>query len=216
MIFDSRIDRRRFLTHVGGLATVATGLGSKLRGKELQASRIVPGKIPDYVPGKLEMKWADEAMVRQAAELHPFDLQHRMLLASNAQTTCVDPNLGYIGYSQISLQTQPAEMRHIVGDFVDDMGRHTDSLHLTPSATGSCHNVEVVRRIAQNAMDVVDGGLAWNPPVEPFVSWWTNNPKGRPRNRWAHLPEVTRLIWGWLPTTAPPVIRGPWKLRVLW
>src|ERR1700722_19080986 len=105
MLFDGLIDRRSFLTRAGGIAVAAGGCQSRLVANELRASRIMPGRVPEYVPGNLDMKWADEAMIRRAAELHPFDLQGRMILAVNARTTCVDPNLGYIGYSLIYLET---------------------------------------------------------------------------------------------------------------
>jgi len=143
-------------------------------------ARIIPGKLPEFVPGKLSMKWADEAMIQRAAELHPFDLQGRMDLAINARTTCVDPNLSYISYSQVHFDTDPPHMLHTVGDFVDDMGRHTDSLWLNRSATNDQTNKEVVYRIAQNAMAVVDQGMAWDPPKPPFA-WGTEKewPKER-------------------------------------
>src|ERR1700683_1753712 len=99
MSFDNPMDRRCFLAHAGRLASFAAGWANNLRAHDRRASRILPGKVPDDVPGKLEMKWADEAMIREAAELHPFNLQVRMKLAANAQTTCVDPNRGYISYS---------------------------------------------------------------------------------------------------------------------
>src|ERR1700682_2923816 len=183
-----RMERRAFLKGAG-LAMMAAGSGVYGLGQETLASRSVPGKIPDSVPGKLPMKWGDEAMIREAAGLHPFDLQGRMKLAVNARTTCVDPNLGYISYSQVHLETDPPYMMHTVGDFVDDMGRHTDSLWLNRSATNDHTNDEVVNRIAQNTMDVVAEGLAWNPPQPPFV--WGEK-KDWPKERWVHLPETTR------------------------
>src|SRR5258708_39697659 len=153
----SRMERRAFLKQAG-LAMMAAGSGLYGLGGKAQTARIVPGKVPDSVRGSLPMKWADEAMIREAAELHPFDLQGRMKLAVNARTTCVDPNLGYISYSQIHFDTDPPHMVHTVGDFVDDMGRHTDSLWLNRCATDDHINDEVVRRIAQNTMDVVAEG----------------------------------------------------------
>jgi Beta-L-arabinofuranosidase, GH127 len=186
------MERREFLKRTG-LVMIAAGSGLYGLGEETRAARIVPGKVPDSVRGKLPMKWADEAMLREAAELHPFDLQGRMKLAVNARTTCVDPDLGYISYSQIHFDTDPPHMVHTVGDFVDDMGRHTDSLWLNRSATGDYNNDEVVRRIAQNSMDVVEDGLPWNPPQMPFV-WGAK--KEWPKERWVHLPEATRVILG--------------------
>ena len=193
MKFYSSMGRRDFLQTGIGLAVAAAASGCRAQKEELRASKIVPGKIPEYVPGKLPMKWADEAMIREAAELHPFDLQRRMKMAVNATTTCVDPNLGYISYSQIHFETRPPHMLHTVGDFVDDMGRHTDSLWLSRSATNDHRNDEIVHKIAQNAMDVVDQGMAWDPPEPPFV-WGTE--KEWPRQRWTHLPEATRVILG--------------------
>jgi len=194
MIFDGLMQRRSFLQRVGGFATVAAGCEGSLCGRQLRAARIVPGRVPDPIPGNLEMNWADEAMIQHAAELHPFDLQARMNLAVNARTTCVDPNLGYIGYSLIYLETRPPYMRHQIGDFADDTGRHTDSLWLNRSATDDHNNDEVVHRLAQNAMDMVDQGIAWNPPEPPFS--WTRDPKERMNYRFAHLPEVSRVILG--------------------
>src|SRR5439155_21564334 len=46
---------------------------------------------------------------------------------------------------------------------------------------------------AQNAMAVVDQGMAWDPPKPPFV-WGTE--KEWPKERWTHLPEATRVILG--------------------
>src|SRR5258708_35696771 len=107
MDFDLCIARRHFLKQTAaGLSALAARSGACAQTRELQTSRIIPGKIPETVPGKLLMKWADEAMIRQAAELHPFDLQGRMNMAVNARTTCVDPNLGYIGYSEIHFETR--------------------------------------------------------------------------------------------------------------
>ena len=121
-------------------------------------------------------------MIREAADLHPFDLQGRMKLAVNARTTCVDPNLGYISYSQIHFDTDPPHMVHTVGDFVDDMGRHTDSLWLNRSATDDHINDEVVRRLVQNTMDDVAEGLPWDPPQMPFV--WGEKKEDWPKERW--------------------------------
>src|SRR6266850_508579 len=104
-----RMERRDFLKRTS-LALVAAGSGLYGRGEETRTARLVPGKVPDSVRGKLPMKWADEAMIRKAAELHPFDLQRRMELAVNARTTCVDPNLGYISYSQVHFDTDPPHM----------------------------------------------------------------------------------------------------------
>jgi hypothetical protein len=194
MRFTTRLCRRDFLKGAAlSLPVSALGKRSVARNTEVRASRIVPGKIPEFVPGKLSMKWADEAMIRRAAELHPFDLQSRMDISINARTTCVDPDLGYISYSQIHFDTEPPHMVHTVGDFVDDTGRHTDSLWLNRSATNHRTNDEVVHRIAQNAMDVVDQGMGWDPPKPPFV-WGTG--KELPRERWTHLPEATRIILG--------------------
>jgi hypothetical protein len=173
---------------------MAAGRTRYARGEELEAAKIIPGRIPDFVPGKLPMKWADEAMIKNAAQLHPFDLQGRMNIAVNARTACVDPNLGYITYSYISFHTKPAYMLHTVGDFVNCMGRHTDSLWLNRSATNDRTNNEIVHRLAQNAMNVVDQGVAWNPPKNPFL--WSGEREDRLRGRWAHMPEVTRIILG--------------------
>ena len=178
MPFKTRMERRDFLQAGIGLAVAASGC--RARKEELRASKVVPGKIPEYVPGKLDMRWADAAMIQKAAELHPLDLQGRMDQAVNAMTSCVDPDLAYLSYSQIFFETQPPYMRHAVGDFVDDMGRHTDSLWLNRSATNDHRNDEIVHKIAQNAMDVVDQGMAWDPPEPPFV-WGTD--KERPRQR---------------------------------
>lgn len=186
--------RRRFLKQTA-LGALAAGLapGHVFVQGPSGGPRIRGGTMPERTQGTLPMKWADAGTIQRARELHPFDLQGRMVLASNARTTCVDPNLGYIAFSQIHFQTRPAHMLHTVGDFVDMMGRNTDSLWLSHSATGSHHNDEIVRRITQNAMDVVDQGMAWNPPVWPFV-WGPRNTW--PKERWAHLPEVTNVILG--------------------
>jgi hypothetical protein len=188
--------RRDFIRQTAiGLTAIATnGKGLCWAEKKPSAPHIIPGNVPDYSPGTLPLRWADEAMISKAANLHPFDLQGRMQLAVNARTSCVDPNLGYIGFSQMFFQTRPAHMIHLVGDFVDDMGRHTDSLWLNRSATDDRNNDEIVHRIAQNAMDSVDHGIAWNPPQKPFL-WW-GVPDERIKGRWAHLPEGTRVTLG--------------------
>src|SRR5712664_4019180 len=104
------VGRRDFLRQAGlGLAVAAAG-NRLARARELRASRIVAGKIPDVVPGKLPLEWADAAMIREAAGLHPFDLQGRMKMAVNELSTCVDPNLGYIAYCTVFWDTRPAHM----------------------------------------------------------------------------------------------------------
>jgi hypothetical protein len=196
-LFQSPMGRREFLQQTGiGLATTMAAGRSYAGTETWRASRIIPGQVPRYVPGNLPMKWADEKLVREAVNLHPFDLQGRMKLAANAQTTCVDRDRGYISYSVVNFQSRPPHMHHVIGDFVDDMGRHTDSLWLNRSATSTRLNDEIVHKIAQNAMDDVAEGIAWDPAEKPFINWWTTDPKDRPRGRWAHLPENTRVILG--------------------
>jgi len=188
------IDRRDFLKRSGlGLAMVVAGDSSYARREEQRAARIVPGKIPERVPGKLPMKWADEAMIRQAAELHPFDLQRRMNIAVNARTTCVDPDLGYLSYAEIHFDNRPPLMLHTVGDLVDDTGRHTDSLWLNRSATNDHTNDDVVHKITENAMDVVDQGLAWNPQSAPYA---VAGHEQEQIGRWTDLPETSRMFLG--------------------
>jgi hypothetical protein len=187
--------RRDFLKQVSaGLAVVAAS-SKYSRSTQLRASGIVPGKVPAVVRGNLQMRWADDETIRNVTELHPFDLQGRMSIAINARTTCLDPNLGYIAYSVIYFDTWAPHMVHTVGDFVDDMGRHTDSLWLNRNATNDQTNDCIVHRIAQNAMNDVDEGVAWNPPQYPFL-WGGTTEKDRPKGRWAHLPENTRVILG--------------------
>lgn len=181
------VGRRDFLKHTGiGLAAALAGGGCATH-RRAQASRIMAGKIPDVVPGTLPLTWADAAMIRNAAALHPFDLQGRMNVAVNALSTCVDPNLGYLAYCTVMWDTQPAHMFHGVGDFADDLARPTDSLWMIRTATNNRSNDEVVQRIAHNMMDAVDQGIAWNPPEPPY---------GKGGGRWAHLPEVTRTVFG--------------------
>jgi hypothetical protein len=178
----------------GMAATAARGVVPSAA--EKKASRIIPGKVPEYFTGKLEMKWADAPMIREAASLHPFDLQARMKMAINAMTTCCDPNHGYITYAQVLFDTNPPHMSHHVGDFIDDMGRHTDSLWMIRSATNDKNNDQVVHQFVRNAMDVVDEGVAWNPPEPPFIRWWDKDPGDAPRGRWSHFPEATRVLLG--------------------
>jgi hypothetical protein len=188
--------RREFIKRATiGVTALATNWRDLCQAQgKASTRRILPGEVPAYTRGTLPLQWADEALIRKAANLHPFDLQGRMQLAVNARTSCVDPDLGYIGFSQLSFQTHPPHMIHLVGDFVDDMGRHTDSLWLNRSATDDRTNDEIVHKMAQNAMDVVDEGIAWNPPSKPFL-WW-GVPDEQITGRWAHLPEGTRVTLG--------------------
>lgn len=196
-LIDSSLGRRAFLKHAGMGLAATVAAGRCFAGTDhWRAAKIIPGQIPKYVPGNLPMKWADDAVIREAMNLHPFDLQRRMNMTVNAQTTCVDPNRGYISYSPVDFQSMPPHMYHAIGDFVDDMGRHTDSLHLNRSATNTHLNAEIVHKIAENAMDDVQDGIAWVPAERPFINWWTNDAKDAPKQRWAHLPEVTRVILG--------------------
>jgi hypothetical protein len=195
--WSDRIGRRDFLKQTGlGLAMVVAGSGSYARGEEQQAAKIVPGKIPAFVPGKLRMKWADDAIIREADKLHPFDLQGRMKMAVNAMTTCADPDLGYIGYPAIMFNTQLPCMFTELSGFVDLMGRHTDSLWMIRSATDNHCNDEIVLKITQNSMDVVDRGIAWNTAEYPAVEWWPPSWGHRPTDRWADPPEESRVILG--------------------
>ena len=191
---NSRMGRREFLWQTGlGLGWCATGCAGLQGLGRPRAARILPGKVPEKIRGRLKLQWPDEALVHRAAAMHPFDLQGRMELAASAMTCCTDPDWGYIGYSQVHFDTRPPHMLHVVGDFVDDMGRHTDALWMIRSALGRLPNEQVVRQMARNAMDVVDDGMAWDPHEAPF-SWWGG--EDRPRDRWTHLPEATRVILG--------------------
>jgi hypothetical protein len=185
--------RRDFIkgTAMGLGLAAASPKGFTSGKKQPRDARMVAAQVPHRGPGNLTMKWADEKLIRTAASIHPFDLQSRMSLAVNARTTCVDSDLGYLPYSLIVFQTIPAYMQHRVGDFADDNGRHTDSLWLNRSANDDRQNMEVMLKIARNAMDIVDDGLPWNPPQPPFL--WPSYEKS---GRYCHLPESTRVILG--------------------
>ena len=172
--------RRDFLKQAGlGLTILATGCTTQGPWRTTRQAPLIPGIIPPTLEGRLPLQWADAQMIRQAAALHPFDLQRRMDLTVNAMTGCIDPNRGYISYALIVFQTRPPYMQHRVGDFADDLGRHTDSLWLIRSATGTRLNDEVVRRMAHNAMDIVEEGIAWNPPQDPYLWPSYENHTGR-------------------------------------
>jgi hypothetical protein len=196
MWFDSGMRRRDFLKRAGFSLSALAMSGSRFAwGEQPRAAKIVPGKLPDFVLGKLSMQWADSEMIREAASVHPFDLQARMKFAINAMTTCVDPNRGYISYPLIFFQTRPAHMKLLFGAFADDMGRHTDSLWMIRGATNDRRNDEVVHKFVENCLDGVDRGLVWNPPDGPF-GW----PQSRNRmvGRWTEPPEVSRVMLGLL------------------
>jgi hypothetical protein len=196
MSFQNSTSGRRYLKWVGiGLALVI-GACSLLPAQDRpNADRLIPGKIPERTPGHLMLAWPDETLIRKAREMHPFDLQGRMELAISAMTSCTDPDLSYLSYSYGTFNARPAWMQHCLGDFVDDTGRHTDAMWMIRSVTDSRLNEQVVRKMVRNAMDVVEDGIAWDPPQEPFT-WYGVGAK--PTDRWTHLPEASRMILGLL------------------
>src|SRR5262245_57234517 len=112
------VNRREFLITAALIGVSgAPGCGRLRLFSKPHAARIIPGQIPERIPGSLKTNWPDEAMLQRAASMHPFDIQGRMELAASAMTCCVDPDLGYIGYSQIHFNTRPTPMQHVVGDF---------------------------------------------------------------------------------------------------
>jgi len=194
MSFENSTSGRRYLKWAGiGLALVIAACSLLPAQDRPSADRLIPGKIPERTPGHLMLAWPDEALIRKAREMHPFDLQGRMELALSAMTSCTDPDLSYLSYSYGTFNARPAWMQHCLGDFVDDTGRHTDAMWMIRSATDSRLNDQVIRKMARNGMDVVEDGIAWDPPQEPFT-WYGAGAK--PTDRWTHLPEATRVILG--------------------
>ena len=188
MGFENSTSGRRYLKWAGiGLALVIAACSLLPAQDRPTLYRLFPAKSPSERPVISKAAWPDEALIRKAREMHPFDLQGRMELAISAMTSCTDPDLSYLSYSYGTFNARPAWMQHCLGDFVDDAGRHTDAMWMIRRATDSRLNDQVIRKMARNGMDVVEDGIAWDPPQEPFT-WYGGGAK--PTDRWTHLPSV--------------------------
>lgn len=116
------------------------------------------------------------ALVSQASNLHPFDLQARAELATHGLAGLLDPTRHGLQYFVADWRARPPRADHTLWDFGDGSGRHLDALTLarTMARRGSTKTApaEADEQVEAWVLRRIDSdGLSWL-PTEAWARPW--------------------------------------------